>query len=77
MPTCTYVGIQQAVPDYLVKPRLLEQALEEILMHYHTIHMHRQLHDKFPDSTLHGNAELGDNNQVAVALVIYLFWLGN
>ena len=31
----------------------------------------------FPDSTLHGNAELGDNNQVSVALVIYLFWLGS
>ena len=30
----------------------------------------------FPDSTLRGNAELGDNNQVAVELVIYLFWLG-
>ena len=27
----------------------------------------------FPDSTLRGNAEFGDNNQVAVALVIYLF----
>ena len=26
----------------------------------------------FPDSTLRGNAELGDNNQVKVALVIYL-----
>ena len=26
----------------------------------------------FPNSTLRGNAELGDNNQVAVALVIYL-----
>ena len=31
---------------------------------------------EFPDSTLCGNAELGDNNQVAVAHVIYLFWLG-
>ena len=30
----------------------------------------------FPDSKLRGNAELGDNNQVEVALVIYLFWLG-
>ena len=26
-----------------------------------------------PDSTLRGNAEFGDNNQVAVSLVIYLF----
>ena len=31
----------------------------------------------FPNSTLRGNAELGDNNEVEVALVIYLFWLGN
>ena len=29
--------------------------------------------NSFPDSTLRGNAELGDYNQVAVALVIYLF----
>ena len=27
----------------------------------------------FPDSTLRGKAELGDNNQVAVALVLYLW----
>ena len=27
---------------------------------------------RFPDSTLRGNAELGDNNQVQVALVINL-----
>ena len=33
--------------------------------------------DLFPNSTLCGNAELGENNQVQVALVIYLFWLGN
>ena len=26
----------------------------------------------FPDSTFRGNAELGDNNQIQVALVIYL-----
>ena len=26
----------------------------------------------FPNSTLRGNAELGDNNQVEVTLVIYL-----
>ena len=26
----------------------------------------------FPDSTQRGNAELGDNNQIAVALVLYL-----
>ena len=31
----------------------------------------------FPDSTLRSNGELGDNNQVQVALVIHLFWLGN
>ena len=30
------------------------------------------LNRHFPDSTLRGNAELGDNNQVQVALVIYL-----
>ena len=30
------------------------------------------VYDMFPDSTLCGNAELGDNNQVQVALVIYL-----
>ena len=30
------------------------------------------LEGPFPDSTLRGNAELGDNNQVADALVIYL-----
>ena len=28
--------------------------------------------DLFPNSTLRGNEELGNNNQVAVALVIYL-----
>ena len=31
----------------------------------------------FPDSTLRGNAELGNINQVEVALVIYYSWLGN
>ena len=32
-------------------------------------------HRNFPNSTLRGNGELGDNNQVQVALVSYL-WLG-
>ena len=31
-----------------------------------------RLEGPFPDSTLCGNEELGDNNQVEVALVIYL-----
>ena len=31
------------------------------------------LEGPFPDSTLRGNAELGDNNQVQVALVVYLY----
>ena len=32
----------------------------------------QSLKEVFPDSTLRSNAELGDNNQVEVALVIYL-----
>ena len=31
----------------------------------------------FPDSTLRGDAEQGDNNQVQVALVLYLSNRGN
>ena len=30
------------------------------------------MHRSFPDSTLRGNAEFGDSNQVEVALVMYL-----
>ena len=31
-----------------------------------------RLEGPFPDSTLHGDAQQGDNNQVQVALVLYL-----
>ena len=34
--------------------------------------MTKNLGNTIPNSTLCGNAELGDNNQVQIALVIYL-----
>ena len=35
------------------------------------------LEASFPDSTLRGDAEQGDNNQIQVALVLYLSNRGN
>ena len=44
-----------------------------IVPNFYAPHLRDDISRCFPDSTLRGNAELGDNNQVAVALV----WLGN
>ena len=58
---CTFLAFAEPFIDFIKAAASKDSA-----------HARSKIDQDFPDSTLRGIAKLGDNNQVQVALVIYL-----